>query len=102
VSKFVKRDQLDDAFLILINEDTSIQEVVSGDDPILAKVKKNSIHELELKVLLHKHRELFKLALPDVNMLSNTRSVIPLVPEAHIPSRPMFRYSPAEQAEMTS
>jgi hypothetical protein len=35
-------------------------------------------------------------------MLSNTRSVIPLVPDAHIPSRPMFRYSPAELAEMKS
>jgi hypothetical protein len=35
-------------------------------------------------------------------MLSHTRSVIPLVPEAHVPSRPMFRYSPAELAEMTS
>jgi hypothetical protein len=28
--------------------------------------------------------------------------VIPLVPESHVPSRPMFRYSPAELAEMTS
>jgi hypothetical protein len=35
-------------------------------------------------------------------MSSNTMSVIPLVPGAHIPSRPMFRYSPAELAEMTS
>jgi hypothetical protein len=90
VAKLVKRDQLEDAFLMLINEDTSIQEVVSGEDPLLAKVKGNSTPELELKVLLHKHRELFKSALPDVNMLSNSRSVIPLVPESHVPSRPMF------------
>jgi hypothetical protein len=40
---------------MLINEDTSIQEVVAGEYPILAKVKGNSIPELELKVLLHKH-----------------------------------------------
>ena len=53
-------------------------------------------------MLLHKHRELFQFSLPDVNMLSNTRSVIPLIPESHVPSRPMFRYSPAELAEMTS
>jgi hypothetical protein len=32
-------------------------------------------------------------------MLSNTWSVIPLVPDAHVPSRPMFSYSPAELAE---
>jgi hypothetical protein len=102
VAKLVKRDQLDDAFLMLINEDTSIQEVVSGEDPILTKVKGNSVPELELKVLLHKHRELFKSALPDVNMLSNTRPVIPLVTETHVPSRPMFRHSPADLAEMTS
>ena len=102
VVKVVKRDQLDDAFLMLINEDTSIQEVLSSDDPILAKVPGNSIHELKLKVVLDTHRKLFRTDLPDVNMLSNTRSVIPLVPDAHIPSRPMFRYSPAELAEMTS
>jgi hypothetical protein len=101
VAKLVKKDQLDDAFLMLINEDTLIQGILSGEDPILAKVKGHSIPELELKVLLHKHRELFQSALPDVNMLSNTRSVIPLVPDAHVPSRPMFRYSPAELAEMT-
>ena len=41
LAKLVKRDQLDDVFLMLINEDTSIQEVVSGEDPILAKVKGN-------------------------------------------------------------
>jgi hypothetical protein len=38
VVRLVKRDQLDDAFLMLINEDTSIQEVFSSDDPILANV----------------------------------------------------------------
>ena len=48
VAKLVKRDQLDDAFLMLINEDTLIQGVVSGEDPILAKVKGHSIPELEL------------------------------------------------------
>jgi hypothetical protein len=78
VVKLVKRDQLDDAFLMSINEDTSIQEVLS-------KVPRNSIHELKLKVVLDQHRELFRSQLPDVNMLSNTRSVIPLVPDAHIP-----------------
>ena len=86
--------------MILIN--TSFQEVVTCEYPSLAKVKGNSIPELELKVLLQKHRELFKSSLPDVNTLPNTRSVIPLVPDAHVPSRPMFRYSPAELAEMTS
>jgi hypothetical protein len=64
----VKRDQLYDAFLMLINEDTSIQEVLSSDDPILAKVPGNSIHELKLKVVLDQHRELFRSQLPDVNM----------------------------------
>jgi hypothetical protein len=102
VVKLVKRDQLDDAFLMLINEDTSIQEVLPSDDPILAKVPGNIIHELKLKVILDRHRDIFRSALPYVNMLSNTRSVIPLVPDAHVPSRPMFRYSPAELAEMTS
>jgi hypothetical protein len=98
----VKRDQLDDAFLMLINEDTSIQEVSSSDNPILAKVPGKSIHGLKLKVILNHHREMFRSQLPDVNMLSNTRSVIPLVPDAHIPSRPMFRYSLAKLAEMMS
>jgi hypothetical protein len=102
VAKLVKRDQLDDAFLMLINEDTSIQEVSSSDDPILAKVPGHSIPELKLKVILDHHKDLFRSALPDVNMLSNTWSVIPLVPHAHVPSRPMFSYSPAELAEITS
>jgi hypothetical protein len=102
VAKLVKRDQLDDAFLMLINEDTSIKEVSSSDDPILAKIPGSSIPELKLKVILDRHRDLFRSALPDVNMLSNTRSVIPLVPEAHVPSIPMFRYPQAELAEMTS
>jgi hypothetical protein len=102
VVKLVQRDQLQDAFLMLINEDTYIQEASSSDDPILAKVPGNSIHELKLKVILDRHRNMFRSALPDVNMLSNTRSVIPLVQDAHVPSRPMFRYSPAELAEMTS
>jgi hypothetical protein len=51
--------------------------------------------------VLDQHRDQFRTKLPNVNMLSNTRSVIPLVPDAHIPSRPMFRYSPAELDEMT-
>jgi hypothetical protein len=80
----MKRDQLDDVFLMLINEDTSIQEVKSVDDPIFAKVTGRSVPELKLKVLLDQHRELFRTELPDVNMLSNTRSVIPLVPDAPV------------------
>jgi hypothetical protein len=56
---------------MLINEDTSVQEVVSGDDPILVKVKGNCIPELELKVLLHKHRDMFKSALPDVSVIKH-------------------------------
>jgi hypothetical protein len=51
----VKRDQLDDAFLMLINEDISIQEVLSSDDPILAQVPGNSIHALKLKLVLDQH-----------------------------------------------
>jgi hypothetical protein len=43
VVKLVKRDQLDDAFLMLINEDKSIQEVLSSDDPILANIPGGSI-----------------------------------------------------------
>jgi hypothetical protein len=73
--------------------------VSSSDDPIQKFQKAVS---LKLKVILDHHRDMFRSALPDVNMLSNTRSVIPLVPEAHVPARPMFRYSPAELAEMTS
>ena len=62
VVKLVKRDQLDDAFLMLINEDTSIQEVLSSDDPILAKIPGSIILELKLKVLLDQHGELFRSA----------------------------------------
>jgi hypothetical protein len=54
VVKLVKRDQLDDPFLMLINEDTSIQGL-SDDDPILAKVLGNSIYELKLEVILDHH-----------------------------------------------
>jgi hypothetical protein len=79
VVKLDKRDQLDDAFLMLINKDTSIQEVSSNDDPILAIVPGNSIHELKLEVILDRHKYVFRSALPNVNMSSNTRSVIPLV-----------------------
>jgi hypothetical protein len=60
--------------------------VLSSDDPIFTKVPKNSFHDLKLMVLLDHHRELFRSQLPDVNMLSNTRSVIPFVPDAHTPS----------------
>jgi hypothetical protein len=35
---------------MLINEDTSIQEVLSSDEPILAKIPGSSIPELKLKV----------------------------------------------------
>ena len=89
-------------YLWIFTASPLIQELVAGEDPILAKIKGKSIPELELKVLLHKHKELLKSSLPDVNTLSNTQSVIPLVLDAHVPSRPMFRYSPAELAEMTS
>jgi hypothetical protein len=75
VAKLVKRDQLDDAFLMLINEDTYIQEVLSSDDPILANIPGSIIPELKLKVILDQHRDLFRSTLPDVNMLSNTRLV---------------------------
>jgi hypothetical protein len=102
VVRLVKRDRLDDAFLMLINEDTYIQEVLSSNDHILAKVPGSSIQKLELKVLLDHHKGMFRSQLPDVNMLSNTMSVVPLVPDAHIPSRPMFMYSLAELAEITS
>jgi hypothetical protein len=59
VAKLVKRDQFDDAFLMLINEDTYIQEVSSSDDPILAKVPGSSTPELNLKVILDRHRDVF-------------------------------------------
>jgi hypothetical protein len=75
--KLVKRDQQDDAFLMLINTDTSIQEVSSSDDPFIAKVPGNSIHKLKLNVILAHHRDKFRSQLPSVNLLSNT--VIPLV-----------------------
>jgi hypothetical protein len=72
----------------------------TSDDPFDKYVPGNFKADKDIKELLSIYDELFKTELPGVTQLKNTRSVIPLVPGASIPNRPMFRYTQNELSEM--
>jgi hypothetical protein len=56
--------------------------------------------EVELKFLIKKNKDLFKIEYTSFEDITHTLDVIPLVPDAKIPNRPLFRYSPSELQEM--
>jgi hypothetical protein len=73
---------------------------VISHDHFAKYVLGNSNAERDMKDLLSHYDDLFKTESPGVTQLKNTRSVIPLVPGASIPNRPMFRYTQNELAEI--
>ena len=105
VVRMIKKDQLTDAFLLLVQEDNSLHEITDNSsaetvDIYAELIPGNTAPERELRDLLLQYEDIFKTELPGINSLKNMRSVIPLVPDAVIPNRPMFRYSQGELAEM--
>jgi hypothetical protein len=53
-----------------------------------------------LRYLIKKNKDLFRTEYTSFEDIVHTSDVIPLVPDAKIPNRPMFRYSPSELQEM--
>jgi hypothetical protein len=101
VVRLIKGDLLADAFLLLIQHDDSLKGISEEEtienadgttsDPFAKYVPGNSKAEKDLRDLLSHSEDLFEADLPWVSQLKNTRSVIPLVPGASVPNRPMFR-----------
>jgi hypothetical protein len=108
VVRFIKKDQLADAFLLLVQQDDTLQDIpdndstetVTGKDLFTKLIPGNTAPEKELRELLVQYEDIFRTELPGINGLKNMRSVVPLVLDAVIPKRPMFRYSQGELAEM--
>ena len=50
--------------------------------------------------MIKKNKDLFRTEYTSFEDIVHTSDVIPLVPDAKIPSRPMFRYSTSELQEM--
>jgi hypothetical protein len=110
VVHMIKKDLLADAFLLLIRHDDSLKGISDNEsfdradgtsgDPFAKFVPGNSKAKKDMKDLVSHHDDLFKIELPGVTQLKNTRSVIPLVPVASIPNRPMFRCTQTELAEI--
>jgi hypothetical protein len=101
ISKVVymsKKKQIADAFLFLIqpesNDRTDINE--NEADVYSKLIPGNSEDELELRYLIKKNKDLFRTEYTSFEDIVHTSDVIPLVPDAKIPNRPMFRYSPSK------
>jgi hypothetical protein len=104
VAKLFKTHQVEDVFLLLVSPSEPPEEhsVTTPEyvDPFTAAVPGVSEHDLKMRALLLEKSHLFKKELTELPPPRNPRQIIPLVPGASIPNRPMFRYSPAEMEEM--
>ncbi len=104
ISKWAKYKQLSEIYLVVISptdSESDLDEIAKDFAQDLDKaVPGSSIHEQRMRLLLYENRHLFKKALPGLSHLPNQREVIPLIPNAFPPKRPMFRYSPLELKEM--
>ena len=92
--RMIRKDQLADLFLLMVNPDDESGELFQ------AQVPGTSLPELKLRVVLEEHKDVFRTELPGISQLPNIREVIPTVPGSSPPKSHMFRYSPAELAEM--
>ena len=102
VAYMSKKKQIADAFLFLIQpESKDLTDINEDDTDVYSKlIPGNSDAELELRYLIKKNKDLFKTEYTSYEDIVHTSDVIPLVPDAKIPNRPMFRYSPSELQEM--
>jgi predicted aspartyl protease len=104
VVQLAKKGKVDDAFLFLLRSDEEDPNSLQNqeDDPLLRLIPGNTLPEQAMRVLIGQNQDLFKTDYTHFDDLEHSRSVIPLIPDAKIPNRPMFRYSPSELAEMHS
>ena len=105
ISKVVymsKKRQIADAFLFLIQpESKDLTDMNEDDSEVYSKlIPGSSDAELELRYLIKKNKDLFRTEYTSFEDIVHTSDVIPLFPDAKIPNRPMFRYSPSELQEM--
>lgn len=106
VAKWVQKNQLDYCYLAVISESTDSESQLltldsQGDgDPWTKAVPQTDPVSLQLRTLLMSNQHLFQEDLPGLPPVRLHREVIPLMPGASVPNRPMFRYSQPELVEM--
>ncbi len=105
ISKVVhmsKKGQIADAFLFLIQpESDDLTDINEEDNEVYSKlIPGSSDAEMELRYLIKKNKDLFRTEYTSFEDIVHTSDVIPLVSDAEIQNRPMFRYSPSELQEM--
>ncbi len=84
--------QIADAFLFLIQpESMDLTDMNEDDTDVYSKlIPGNSEAELELRYLIMKNKDIFRTEYTSFEDIVHTSDVIPLVPDAKIPSRPIF------------
>jgi len=109
LAKDIKKNKIDDIFLFMIKQvkdnipnENPLQPTLEGDDPFKTFIPGDSLPEKKMRILLQEYSDLYlQDSLPQYELLTHQRTVIPLVEGATIPIKPMRRYSPAEIEEMT-
>ena len=102
----VRKQKVADAFLFFLSPETTTELPASvtgskDSDVFHAAVPGTSPSELRMRAMLMSYQHVFKSELPaGLPPARTVRQVIPLQENVSIPNRPMFRYSPAEHAEM--
>jgi len=106
-AKYLSKGRIQDIYVFMIkqvkeqvSDKAPVQPILEGDDPFRAFVPGDTLPERKMRILLQEYKDLYLQGLPDYEQLTHTRSVVPLVPDAKVPVRPMRRYSPAEVEEM--
>ena len=97
-----KKVIIKDAFVFIIQpESEDLVDINKEDNEVYSKfMPGNSDAEMELRYLIKKNKDLFRTEYTSFEDIVNTSDVIPLVSDAEIQKRPMFKYSPAELQEM--
>jgi len=106
-AKYLSKGRIQDVYVFMIkqikeqvSDKAPVQPILEGDDPFRAYVPGDTLPERKMRILLQEYKDLYLQGLPDYEQLTHTKSVVPLVPDAKVPVRPMRRYSPAEVEEM--
>ena len=107
LAKWVQRNQVECCQLLMVNEldESSVcaSDTMTPTTPLdkwTAAVPGTDPHSVQLKALLMSKAHLCQDELTGLPPLRVSREVIPLVPGASVPNRPMFRYTQPEMAEM--
>ncbi len=107
VAKWVQKNQLDYCYLAFVSDVPESDQpmlmaadVSDVDDRWVKAVPQSDPTSLQLRALLMSKQHLFQEELAQLPPVRLQREVIPLMPGASVPNRPLFRYSQPELEEM--